>query len=206
MTELEAELEDLAQSRRDADAEMAFLTAAGRRWERARDRMLALYDAGKLAEAADTCNHGHGYPLASLAASHEDDPGKGRPGWRCLTCGSHLSGDPFGRDVDVVTPCELIPLDARPIPAPPSNLPLFSDWSDAPSKGKPYRVLRYRTSNAPGMYGWASSHEMYATEDEARAAVAAPMGRGVTEHVAHVALGTAGDWQWHQIVRRKRSK
>jgi hypothetical protein len=95
--------EAIEAERFDADCEMAELQAQGREFGRARKTMLRLRAAGKLAEAAQACPHGAGYPLNSPAATNSSDPRAGQAGFRCVDCGSVLTGW-AGR---VIHPCDL---------------------------------------------------------------------------------------------------
>ena len=86
--------------REEADYQQAEAEAAGREYSRGVRRMKALRAAGKLAEAAEACPHGGGYPLASIAASEGTtsagvDPRAGQAGVRCSDCGSVLSDWPL---------------------------------------------------------------------------------------------------------------
>ena len=90
----------------DADYEQAEIEEAGRAYARGRKRMLALRAVGRLAEAAQACRHGGGYPLASDAARNSRDPHVGEAGWRCDDCGSRLTVHPWD-DGAVAVPCEI---------------------------------------------------------------------------------------------------
>ena len=101
--------EAIEAERWEADQQQAELEAAGNRHWRRIKKMRALRAAGKLAEAAEMCPHGHGYPLNSLAAEHNNDPRKGEAGVRCHECGSVLTewSPALGGNGVVLYPCEL---------------------------------------------------------------------------------------------------
>lgn len=90
----------------DDDFDQRDLEEAGRDNFRRFRRMLKLRADGKLAEAAATCPHSGGYPLASLAATHHKDPRAGERGFRCADCGSVLSS--HERGAAVLVPCERV--------------------------------------------------------------------------------------------------
>ena len=90
----------------DADIEQAELEAAGNEYARRARKSAAAREAGDLDAAAAACPHGHGYPLDSPAARHENDPGAGEAGYRCLECGSRLDASPWD-DGRVTVACEV---------------------------------------------------------------------------------------------------
>lgn len=86
-----AEIEAMEDERFEADLLQAQYEAEGREHGRRERLMRKLYAEGKLAEAAEACPHGGGYPLDSEAAANEHDPFVGEAGVRCTTCGSRLT-------------------------------------------------------------------------------------------------------------------
>jgi hypothetical protein len=99
--------------RMDADLLQAQYEAEGNAYARRQRRMESLRAEGMLVEAAEACNHGSGFPLDSIAASEGTtgfgvDPFAGEAGYRCVDCGSRLSGSPWDGDVTVLVPCEVI--------------------------------------------------------------------------------------------------
>jgi len=103
--------EAIEAERLDADRELAELEAAGREAGRKLRRADRLRAEGRLAEAAEACPHGGGYPLRSIAARTSNDPRFGEDGVRCSDCFSVLSAFPFDdEDVRVLYPCEPEPV------------------------------------------------------------------------------------------------
>ena len=95
----------------DVDIEQAELKVAGREAFSRNKRMKTLRAAGRLDEAADICPHGGGFPLDSIAASEGTtgfgiDPFAGEEGYRCIDCGSRLSGPPWEHPT-ILVPCEV---------------------------------------------------------------------------------------------------
>lgn len=90
----------------DADIEQAEFERQGYEFAAREHRSQKLREAGDLTAAADACPHGSGYPLHSLAAEHESDPGAGEDGYRCTGCGSRLDKAPWDGGT-VLIPCEL---------------------------------------------------------------------------------------------------
>lgn len=102
----------------DADWDTVELQAAANRAVRSIKAVHKRYAAGDIAGAASACRHGGGYPLNSLAATLNDDPGAKQHGYRCLDCGSRLSACPFDGPTKVLVPCEIPPRAWPPAPPP----------------------------------------------------------------------------------------
>lgn len=100
------DLEAIEDERFEADMLQAQYEQEGAAYARDQREMLRLRAEGDLAAAAAMCNHTGGYPLDSLAASWAPDPNYGETGFRCMDCGSRISG--IGRDAEVLVPCEWI--------------------------------------------------------------------------------------------------
>jgi|10_taG_2_1085330.scaffolds.fasta_scaffold21191_9 hypothetical protein len=99
---------ELPNGFQDADFEMREMEAQGREHRRKVNRSQALRDEGKWDEAAEACPHSGGYSSPSKAAERADDPRKDEKGFRCGTCGSFLSGDPW-EDYTIIAACEIEP-------------------------------------------------------------------------------------------------
>jgi hypothetical protein len=97
--ELPAGFQDADFEQRAFEEESRVFVANLRRSEKLRA-------SGKLAEAADACPHGGGFPLDSLAARNDNDPNAGEDGYRCRDCGSRLSASPWDGGY-VTVPCEV---------------------------------------------------------------------------------------------------
>jgi hypothetical protein len=100
------EMEAIEQERFDADMLQAQYEAEGREFGRKQKLSERLRAEGKLVEAAEACPHSGGYPLASLAAEHANDPHVGEDGYRCCDCGSRMSASPWD-GATVTVPCEV---------------------------------------------------------------------------------------------------
>lgn len=99
--------EAIEQERHDADLLQAQYEAESNAFVRQQRRAKALFEAGDLEGAAEMCGHDGGYPLDSLAAEYANDPGLGREGVRCGSCGSHLSRFPYEGEVTIIAACEI---------------------------------------------------------------------------------------------------
>jgi hypothetical protein len=98
--------EELPAGFQDADLLQAQYEAEGAAYaarQRESDRLRA---SGDVDAAARKCPHGSGYPLASPAATHSDDPFAGEEGVRCTECGSRLSDFAWDGGT-VLVPCEV---------------------------------------------------------------------------------------------------
>jgi hypothetical protein len=90
--------ESIYYDRLDVDLEQARLEAEGNaHWRRVK-RVEALLAEGRREEAVAACPHGGGYDLSgaftgipSPAAQDAGDPRAGERGFRCGTCGAHLT-------------------------------------------------------------------------------------------------------------------
>ena len=98
--------EELPAGFQDADFDQREMEEEGNRIAAKSRQSRALREAGNLVAAANTCPHGGGYPLASPAAEHENDPNAGEEGVRCSDCGSRLSAFAWDGGT-VVVPCEI---------------------------------------------------------------------------------------------------
>jgi hypothetical protein len=98
--------DDFLSEKMLADMEQHMLEAEGRDFGRAMKRARMYVAVGKLAEAAEACPHGWGYPLNSEAALNLHDPSASQEGWRCLHCGSRLDSDVCDNPT-VTVPCEI---------------------------------------------------------------------------------------------------
>lgn len=98
--------EAIEQERFDADLEMAQMEAEGNRFALRQHQSKLLRAEGNLVAAAKKCPHSGGYPLASPAAEHENDPNAGEEGVRCWDCGSRLSAFVWDGG-EVLVPCEV---------------------------------------------------------------------------------------------------
>lgn len=86
--------------RLDADMLQAQYEAEGNAYARREARVQQLLTEGRNDEATAVCPHGGGYGLAdprqpsgaSLAAQWNEDPRGGEDGFRCGTCGAHVTG------------------------------------------------------------------------------------------------------------------
>ena len=81
--------------RLDADMEMAELERQGMAYWRREQKARKFIELGKLDDATVICPHGH---VGGLTGSCTDrDPRHGEEGYRCFTCGGHVTG--IGGDV-----------------------------------------------------------------------------------------------------------
>ena len=71
----------------------------------------------------------------------------------------------------------------------------------------PYRVLFICQSSQPGCFGWSSRVKVFATEDEALAAVDAPMPAGTYRAEAQrIDLSRGWPFRWVTVYMRDRRK
>ena len=91
------------------------------------------------------------------------------------------------------------------------NSNCWRDPSGKPSnpEAHPFRVTLFHHTSAPGLHGWASRSQVFATLDDALTVAAMPMSRGQYRIDVDVAKNRA-EWsergEWEQIGRRLNGK